>query len=320
MKLEEIGFYTLNNSRCMNATHQTPLMRCELILTDACNFKCPYCRGQRKDLKKNLSFQEAKNILDIWIKEKVKNVRFSGGEPTIWKDIVKLTQYAHDNGIERIAISSNGSASQEMYQNLLNAGCNDFSISLDACCSSYADKMSGIQGAFNTIINNIKFLSSKTYTTVGIVVTEETVNELKNTIEFAISLGVHDVRIISAAQYNELLKVVETIPENTYENYPILKYRINNIKQNINVRGIKPTDSNKCHIALDDIAVAGNHHYPCIIYLREQGNPIGPVNENIRMDRKNWIENHNTHNDPICKKNCLDCIVKYNNTYEKLHQ
>lgn len=169
-------------------------------------------------------------------------------------------------------------------------------------------------------IGHIKFLSSKTYTTVGIVVTEETVNELKNTIEFAISLGVHDVRIISAAQYNELLKVVETIPENTYENYPILKYRINNIKQNINVRGIKPTDSNKCHIALDDIAVAGNHHYPCIIYLREQGNPIGPVNENIRIDRKNWIENHNTHNDPICKKNCLDCIVKYNNTYEKLHQ
>ena len=193
----------------MNATHQTPLMRCELILTDACNFKCPYCRGQRKDLKKNLSFQEAKNILDIWIKEKVKNVRFSGGEPTIWKDIVKLTKYAHDNGIERIAISSNGSASQEMYENLLNAGCNDFSISLDACCSSYADKMSGIQGAFNTIINNIKFLSSKTYTTVGIVVTEETVNELKNTIEFAISLGVHDVRIISAAQYNELTHYIQ---------------------------------------------------------------------------------------------------------------
>jgi hypothetical protein len=51
MKLEDIGFYTLSDSRCVSATDTTNLMRCELILTDACNFSCKYCRGQRKDLK-----------------------------------------------------------------------------------------------------------------------------------------------------------------------------------------------------------------------------------------------------------------------------
>lgn len=317
MKLEDIGFYTLSNDRCMKADHTTDLMRCELVLTDSCNFKCPYCRGQRKDLKKNLNLEEAKAIVDIWVKERVKNIRFSGGEPTVWKWIVELTQYAKDCGVERIAISSNGSASIEMYEKLINVGCNDFSISLDACCSAFGDKMAGVDGAFNKVITSIKYLSERVYTTVGIVVTKDTVSELKETVEFASSLGVSDIRIISAAQYNKLLEVSKTISQEVYTKYPILKYRIENTSNGVNVRGISENDSKKCWIALDDIAVAGDYHYPCIIYLREQGNPIGKIDSNVRENRRKWVENHNTHEDPICQKNCLDCIVKYNNEYER---
>jgi len=320
MNLEDIGFYTLSDERCRRADHTTELMRCELILTDACNFKCPYCRGQRKDLKKNLNLDEAKAIVDIWVKDRVKNIRFSGGEPTVWNGIVELTQYAKDNGVERIAISTNGSASIGLYERLIAAGCNDFSVSLDACCSAFGDKMAGVSGAFEKVIKAIKYLSERTYTTVGIVVTEETVSELKETVEFAASLGVSDIRIISAAQYNQLLEVSKTIAPEVFEKYPILKYRINNTMDGVNVRGIKETDSKKCWIALDDIAVAGEHHYPCIIYLREQGDPIGKMDENVRLARKEWVENHNTHEDPICQKNCLDCIVKYNNDYENFRK
>ena len=40
MKLEEIGFYTLSDERVKNTSQFSDLMRCELILTGACNFKC----------------------------------------------------------------------------------------------------------------------------------------------------------------------------------------------------------------------------------------------------------------------------------------
>ena len=69
------------------------------------------------------------------------------------------------------------------------------------------------------------------------------------------------------------------------------------------------------------MAVAGNNHYPCIIYLREQGNPIGKI-ENInliRQQRMEWIKNHNTHENEICKNNCIDVCVDYNNKWEMLH-
>ena len=45
MKLEKIGFYTLSDKRAKSVTIKSPIQRGELILTDKCNLKCPYCRG-----------------------------------------------------------------------------------------------------------------------------------------------------------------------------------------------------------------------------------------------------------------------------------
>ena len=317
--LEQIGFYTLSDERCKNASASTKLMRCELVLSDACNFKCPYCRGQRKELRKHMTLGEAMHVVDLWVAEGLENIRFSGGEPTVWKGIVELVQYTKSKGVNRIALSTNGSASWELYQELIDAGINDFSVSLDACCSSYGDKMAGVSGVWDTVVANIQKLAQHSYTTVGIVVTDETVHDLKNIVEYAATLGVNDIRIISAAQYNKVLDVAQSISPEVYEKYPILKYRINNTMNGVNVRGIDDTDSQKCWIALDDMAVAGDYHYPCIIYMREQGDPIGKVGPNMRKEREEWIKNHNTHNDPICKKNCLECIVQYNRDYRDYH-
>lgn len=49
MQLENIGFYTLTDQRAKTASDTSPMMRGEILLTDKCNFNCPYCRGVRKD-------------------------------------------------------------------------------------------------------------------------------------------------------------------------------------------------------------------------------------------------------------------------------
>ena len=318
MKLDNIGFYTLTDDRVKNVTSKSQLMRCELILTDSCNFKCPYCRGVRDDIKGTLSLENAKRIVDLWAEDNLKNIRFSGGEPTVYKNLVELIEYTKLKGIERIAISTNGYADLTLYKKLIDAGVNDFSISLDACCSSFGDMMAGgIPGAWEKVINNIKELSKLTYVTVGVVVTEDTVSQLKGTIEFAAGLGVSDIRIISSAQYNTLLRSANTINEEVYRRYPILKYRINNLHNERNVRGLTQEDSHRCGLVLDDMAIAGEYHFPCIIYMREGGNPIGKISENMRQEREDWMKNHDTHKDLICKQNCLDVCIDYNNKYCK---
>ena len=320
MKLEDIGFYTLSNDRTKNASVTSQLMRCELILTDKCNFKCPYCRGLKSDIKGTMPYDEAKEVVRLWSIDNLKNIRFSGGEPTIYPRIRELVRHAKQSGIERIAMSTNGSADIEFYKLLIQDGVNDFSISLDACCSSYGELLSGVKNSWEKVSNNIKELSKLTYVTVGIVITEETFSDLVNTVNYADSLGVHDIRIIPSAQFNKFLDFAKEIDEDLLNKYPILKYRVQNIIKGRHVRGINSTDSRRCGLALDDMVVAGNYHFPCVIYMREQGDPIGKIGPNMRQERLEWMKTHDTLLDSICSKNCLDVCIDYNNQFNNCNK
>jgi MoaA/NifB/PqqE/SkfB family radical SAM enzyme len=323
--LEEIGFYTLSDDRCQNASKESPLQRCELILTDRCNFKCPYCRGLRSDLQGTLSFEKAVNTLLTWTSQGLKNVRFSGGEPTLYKDLPILVEIAKREGVEHIAISTNGSADKHLYNHLINVGVNDFSVSLDSGCCSIGDKMAGVAGVWPQVVENIKYLAKRAYVTVGMVFTEENIDQTIESINFAHGLGVSDIRIIPAAQYDKALDRLQELPDEVLVNHPILSYRVRNSKLARHVRGIQDSDTNGCPLVLDDMASANGYHFPCIIYMREGGDPIGRIGDSpkdgarVREERYQWYRSHNTHEDPICRRNCLDVCVDYNNRYAELH-
>lgn len=315
--LDDIGFYTLSDERARTASATSIMQRCEILVTGKCNFNCPYCRGIRYGhgyLTEHVPLQTILKPIRVWTYEGVKNIRFSGGEPTLYPDLVHLATVAKVYGVERVAISTNGSASQDAYAKLIDAGVDDFSVSLDACCAMDAVAMNGSTDfTFDKLCENIRFLAERVYTTVGVVVTADTISALPKTIALADSLGVADIRIISAAQYDQLLVAALEVPDKMLEDNPILRYRVNNIKQGRNVRGLQKGDSHKCHLALDDSVVVGDYHFPCVIYMREGGRPIGTVHENMRGERVVWRAKHDTHTDPICKGNCLDVCIDYNN-------
>lgn len=316
MKLEQIGFYTLSEQRVKCASATSPLSRCELVLGARCNFRCPYCRHVGG---KDLEYEQAVYTVRAWAREGLRAIRFSGGEPTLWKGLVSLVALAKELGIQRIAISTNGSASKELYQQLIDAGVNDFSVSLDACCASDGDKMAGgIPGAWEIVVDNIAWLAKKVYTTVGCVVTDDNVGKLNETIKFADSLGVADIRVIPAAQNGDKLSEV-VVDAALLDKYPILRYRVGNMKCGAPVRGLREGDPKRCGLVLDDMAVNQGQHFPCIIYMRESGPAIGKVGEWMREEREAWYKIHNTHEDPICRANCLDVCVEYNRQYERYH-
>lgn len=319
--IDEIGFYTLTNERAKHE-HEN-LERCEMILTSFCNFSCPYCRGVKSYSRNcigNIDHNTASFVINYWGKLNLRSIRFSGGEPTLYPKLIDLIKLSKDNGIKNIAVSSNGSSDRSVYEDLLIAGVNDFSISLDACCAEDAARMAGRSDFFDTLINNIKYLSERTYVTVGIVLTSETAKNVSNVVVFADSLGVSDIRIISAAQYNGGIFHLENIPAHLLNKFPILKYRVNNLIDGRNVRGLMPGDSPRCYLVEDDYAVAGRWHFPCVIHMREGGEPIGEVGENMQAERLAWSKNHDSQNDPICLKNCLDCLIDYNNCANKYRE
>lgn len=324
--IKEIGFYSMYNSRIKSVSSNSQMKRCEMIITEYCNFNCPYCRGLKAEIYegrrvKMLSLEEIKINIDYWCEGiPLENIRFSGGEPTLHPNIVDVVRYSKERGINRIAISTNGSNKFSLYEELIKAGVNDFSISLDACCAEDGDKMAGdIKGAFEKVVANIEKISKLTYVTVGVVLTPDNVQRTIDTVRFADSLGVSDIRIISAAQYNKPIEALSIIEKDLLDKYPILKYRVNNFKEGKNVRGMQKSDSPYCGLVLDDSVIAGNFHFPCVIYMREQGNPIGIISSNMRKEREKWSIKHNCYEDNICRNNCLDVCISYNNTYRDMH-
>lgn len=309
MNLSKIGFYTLSDDRAKVASSVSPLSRGELILSSRCNFKCPYCRSVGGP---DIPIAKARAIVNIWGDNGLRNVRFSGGEPTLYPGLVELVELAKERGIARVALSTNGSATAELYRRLLAVGVDDFSISLDACCAEDGDKMSGgRKGAWDGVVENITWLAKEAYVTVGVVLTADNAARTEEIIRFADSLGVSDIRVIPAAQEGYKLPAI-SVGADLLQKYPILKYREQNLRDGRPVRG---NPVKKCGLVLDDMAVMGFEHYPCIIYMREGGSPIGQIKPSMRADRKEWYDSHDCTADPICAKNCLDVCVDYNRKF-----
>ena len=311
--LEDIGFYTLEDKRARELSHTSPMWRCEMILTGKCNFRCPYCRGLKN--KKDLPLEDALFTLDQWCCQGLRNVRFSGGEPMMYRNLPVLVAFCKISGVQRIAISTNGSFPLEKYLELIDIGVSDFSISFDACCASECGKMAGGKGdrVFERICNNIRELSKHTYVTVGVVLTDDNSTNLVSIVQLAHDLGVADIRIIPAAQNGDTVKHIEKIPREILDAHPILKYRVECISEGSPVRGHRAVDIDKCYIPIDDSVVCGDKHYSCVIYMREGGDPIGKVGPEMRAERIKWAKNHKPKSDPICRKNCLDFCIDYNN-------
>jgi len=263
-----------------------------------------------------MDYDKAANVVRLWAAEGLQNIRFSGGEPTLHKHLPYLVSLAKSLGTQRIAISTNGSRNLDYYKMLVDCGVNDFSISLDNCSPEGIKRMSGGLDVWDTLINNIRELSAQTYVTVGMVFNEQNVEQAQESVMFAASLGVSDIRVLSSAQFNAALDNLRDLPDKILARFPILAYRVNNFRAGRGVRGLSANDSNKCRLILDDMAVAGNKHFPCIIYLREGGKPIGSISSNMRKERLAWCNSKDTHKDPICSQNCLDVCVDYNNIAE----
>ena len=313
-RLDDIGFYTLSDARALQTSACSPLWRCEMILTDACNFKCGYCRGVKPEYRGSLPLAKAVRTLSEWQSHGLKHIRFSGGEPTLHKSLPLLVGLASLT-CDRVAVSTNGSAPREIYEELIQAGVDDFSVSLDACCASTGNTMAGVKGQWEKVIENIRWLSHRVYTTVGVVLTDKNLPEATGIVQFAHDLGVADIRLIPAAQSGRTMEAVG-IPEGILNAHPILKYRIKNLQAKVEVRGLRDTDNHCCPLVLDEVTYIGGNHYPCPIYMREQGKPIGEMTtmKEVRLERFNWFQTHDTHQDPICSGSCLDFCRQFNNT------
>jgi 12,18-didecarboxysiroheme deacetylase len=125
--------------------------------TQRCNLKCVHCyaKSEDKSYSGELSTDEAKAMIDDLAGFGAPVLLFSGGEPTLRKDLVELMQYAKDAGM-RVVISTNGTLiSRDKAKAYAEVGLSYVGVSLDGGLATH-DAFRGIPGSFDKAIEGIR--------------------------------------------------------------------------------------------------------------------------------------------------------------------
>ena len=113
-----------------------PLEDLRISVTDRCNYRCTYCMplDEYEWLKvaRILSFEEIARLGRIFAGLGVRKIRLTGGEPLVRKQLPALVgQLASIEGIEDLAMTTNGSRLTELARLLADAGLVRLTVSLD---------------------------------------------------------------------------------------------------------------------------------------------------------------------------------------------
>jgi 12,18-didecarboxysiroheme deacetylase len=122
-----------------------------------CNLKCVHCYAQSKDIEyqNELTTQQGKELIDDLARFGAPVILFSGGEPTMRKDLPELALYARSKGM-RAVISTNGTLiDKKMAKVLKDIGLSYVGVSLDGMKETN-DKFRGVKGAFDAALNGMR--------------------------------------------------------------------------------------------------------------------------------------------------------------------
>ncbi len=122
--------------------------------TNRCNLKCVHCYASANKDPQEMSTAQGYNLIDNLIDFEAPVILFSGGEPTLRKDLPDLIQRATKGGM-RAVISTNGTLiDRDMAMELGDMGLSYIGISLDGL-QGVNDKFRGVNGAFTAAMKGI---------------------------------------------------------------------------------------------------------------------------------------------------------------------
>jgi cyclic pyranopterin phosphate synthase len=106
-------------------------------VTDRCNFRCQYCMPaeglpwlERAEI---LTFEEIARLVGLLAEFGVRDVRLTGGEPLVRRDLPRLVAMLRGLEVIRdLALTTNGYLLERDAQALVAAGVNRFNVSLDS--------------------------------------------------------------------------------------------------------------------------------------------------------------------------------------------
>src|SRR6185437_11086135 len=108
-----------------------------ISITDKCNFRCVYCMPAEglPWLPKSeiLTYEEITRIAHVATELGVEQIRLTGGEPLVRRDVPVLVRMLHElPGLRSLSLTTNGTRLPQLVAPLAEAGLTRINVSLDS--------------------------------------------------------------------------------------------------------------------------------------------------------------------------------------------
>jgi len=158
----------------------------DVMIGYACNVQCDYCSITDEMRKENMATLPVMAALAGARRRGATKVAFGGGEPTIRRSLLPLVRWCRDRGYRSIKVASNGMMySYRWYaEQAVDAGINDFHVSLMAHTPALYEKIMGKPGSFDLVTAGVRNVIALGHTPIAdLIIKSDTWTHLADIVE-----------------------------------------------------------------------------------------------------------------------------------------
>jgi len=161
-------------------------------MTSRCNLKCIHCHAFGGEASYDeLSKEEAMALIDQIASLDIRSFVFTGGEPLLREDLFELIEYAKSIGFT-VFIATNGTLITKEVAKLLREFDVGVVIGLDAMNPEIHDRIRGVEGAYDAVIEGIEnCIAENLYLHLNIVASRPNFAEIERIIDYGTEIGVY---------------------------------------------------------------------------------------------------------------------------------
>ena len=291
-----------------------------ISVTNNCNLNCVYCNPLRKtDVAKNLSDDEIVSILKAAYEAGLRNITWTGGEPTSRIHFTEIVSKAKEIGYKNQHITTNGIVYYLLADKLKEAGITRVNFSLDTLDREQFKKLCGMDGLDKVLKSIKKAVDIYGESKINSVIIQSNFNSIEKLIKFTESFnGKLTTRFLElvpcGSKYvenptyfsNELLPIYEIVSYLAQKGKLILQKNTGNVPGSIyykiegmkGIYGVNPSYSNnylctkeKCNkIRMNPEGYVSN----CTIQLKYTRNLQGKsYKEKVKLMKEIIVEKQN---------------------------
>ncbi len=165
----------------------------QFAITNICNADCDFCGFARSKFnpkaRHSVTLQEARDAIDVAVKNHIGYLLFVGGEPMVHRDLRAMTRYAAERGIHPMICTNGGLWTEENMRGLTDDGLSSVIMSIDAHDAAKHEKNRGLPDVCRKIKSANEFFHSVGIQTTASITASRLIDDYDKLPAFLETLG-----------------------------------------------------------------------------------------------------------------------------------